>query len=78
MDFVHAQIATGLTLRILTVIDTFSRFSPAVVPRFGSQAPDVIEVPDRICGEVGYPASIRVASSSPETSTCGRTRRASC
>lgn len=34
MDFVHDQLATGSKLRILTLIDTFSRFSPAVVPRF--------------------------------------------
>lgn len=60
MDFVHDQLATGSKLRILTVIDTFSRFSPAVVPRFSFRAPDVIEVLDRVCGEVGYPASIRV------------------
>ena len=60
MDFVHDQLATGSKLRILTVIDTYSRFSPAVVPRFSFRAPDVIEVLDRVCSEVGYPASIRV------------------
>ncbi|GHH06884.1 hypothetical protein GCM10008023_00340 [Sphingomonas glacialis] len=60
MDFVHDQLATGSKLRILTVIDTFSRFSPAVVPRFSFRAPDVIAVLDRVCGGVGYPASIRV------------------
>ena len=60
MDFIYDQLATGSKLRILTVIDTFSRFSPAVVPRFSFRAPDVIEVLDRVCGEVGYPASIRV------------------
>lgn len=45
MDFVHDQLATGSKLRILKVIDTFSRFSPAVVAacscvpcsRFGSE-----------------------------------------
>jgi putative transposase len=31
MDFVHDQLATGPKLRILTIVDTFSRFSPAVV-----------------------------------------------
>jgi putative transposase len=60
MDFVHDQLATGSKLRILTVVDTFSRFSPAVVPRFGFRAPDVIEVLERVCSEVGYPGSIRV------------------
>jgi putative transposase len=60
MDFVHDQLATGSKLRILAVVDTFSWFSPAVVPRFRLRAPDVIEVLERVCSEVGYPASIRV------------------
>jgi hypothetical protein len=29
MDFVHDQLATGRKLRVLTIVDTFSRFSPA-------------------------------------------------
>ena len=29
MDFVHDQLATGQKIRVLTVVDTFSRFSPA-------------------------------------------------
>jgi len=33
MDFVHDQLATGRKIRILTVVDTFSRFSPAVDAR---------------------------------------------
>jgi putative transposase len=60
MDFVHDQLATGPKLRVLTVVDTFSRYSPAVVPRFRFRAPDVIDVLERVCAEVGYPASIRV------------------
>jgi putative transposase len=60
MDFVHDQLATGPKLRILTVVDTFSRFSPAVEPRFRFRAPDVIDVLERVCAEVGYPTSIRV------------------
>lgn len=34
MDFVHDQLATGRKLRILTIVDTFSRYSPATDPRF--------------------------------------------
>ena len=60
MDFVHDQLATGPKLRILTVVDTFSRFSPAVVPRFNLRAADVVEVLERICCEGGYLAAIRV------------------
>ncbi|CCW19812.1 Mobile element protein [Sphingobium indicum BiD32] len=59
MDFVHDQLATGSKLRILTVVDTFSRFSPAVVPRFRFRAPDAIELLERVCAQVGHPASIR-------------------
>jgi hypothetical protein len=33
MDFVHDQLASGRKLRVLTIIDTFSRFSPAIEPR---------------------------------------------
>ena len=33
MDFVHDQLATGQKIRVLTVVDTFSRFSPALDPR---------------------------------------------
>jgi putative transposase len=39
MDFVHDQLATGRKHRILTVVDTYSRFSPAIDPRFGVYLP---------------------------------------
>jgi putative transposase len=38
MDFVHDQLATGRKLRVLTIVDIFSRFSPALEPRFGLAA----------------------------------------
>lgn len=60
MAIVHDQVATGSKLFILTAVDTFSRFSPAVVPQFRCRAPDVIEVLERVCNEGGYWASIRV------------------
>jgi len=34
MDFVHDQLATGKKIRVLTGVDTFSRFSPILDPRF--------------------------------------------
>ena len=60
MDFVHDQLATGRKIRILTVVDTFSRFSPATDPRFSYKGRDVVETLDRVCQQVGYPKSIRV------------------
>jgi putative transposase len=60
MDFVHDQLATGRKIRILTVVDTFSRFSPAVDPRFSYRGEDVVRTLERICNTVGYPQAIRV------------------
>lgn len=34
MDFVHDQLATGGKIRVLTIVYSFSRFSPAVDARF--------------------------------------------
>ena len=40
MDFVHDQLATGRKIRLLTVVDTFSRFSPAIDPRLSYRGED--------------------------------------
>jgi putative transposase len=34
MDFVHDQLATGKKLRVLTVVDTFSRYVPVLDVRY--------------------------------------------
>jgi putative transposase len=60
MDFVHDQLATGRKLRVLTVVDTFSRFSPVLDARFSCRGEDVVATLDRICAEVGFPRTIRV------------------
>jgi putative transposase len=60
MDFVHDQLATGRKLRVLTILDIFSRFSPALEPRFNFSGADVVRVLEGICKEVGFPAAIRV------------------
>lgn len=60
MDFVHDQLATGRRLRVLTIIDTWLRFSPAVDPRFSYRGEDVVATLERVCREHGYPQSIRV------------------
>jgi putative transposase len=43
MDFVHDQLATGRKIRILTVVDTFTRIAPIIDPKFSYKAEDVIE-----------------------------------
>ena len=60
MDFVHDQLATGRKLRVLTVVDIFSKFSPVIDPRFSYRAEDVVSTLERVCRTVGYPQSIRV------------------
>jgi putative transposase len=60
MDFVHDQLATGRKLRILTIVDTFSRFSPALVPRLTLRGADAVVVLERVGPEVGLPSAIRV------------------
>jgi putative transposase len=42
------------------VVDTFSRFSPAVDPRFSYKGEDVVLTLERVCKNIGYPKSIRV------------------
>jgi putative transposase len=60
MDFVHDQLATGRKIRVLTVVDTFSRYSPVLDPRFSYRGEDVVATLDRVCGQIGYPKTIRV------------------
>ena len=60
MDFVHDQLAMGRKIRVLTVVDIFSRYSPIIDPRFSYRAEDVVESLDRACARLGYPKTIRV------------------
>ena len=60
MDFVHDQLATGRKLRVLTVVDTFSRYAPVIDPRFSYRGENVVETLERVCAAVGYPKAIRV------------------
>ena len=82
MDFVHDQLATGRKIRVLTIVDTFSRFSPAVDPRFSYRGEDVVLTLERICKTVGYPKTIRVDQGSEFVSRVisisGLTKRALC
>ena len=55
-----ARELSTLTMRVLTIVDTFSRYSPALEPRFSFRGTDVVEVPERVGREMGLPATIRV------------------
>ena len=60
MDFVHDQLATGKKLRVLTVVDTFSRYAPVIDPRFTYRGEDVVQTLEKVCSKAGYPSTIRV------------------
>lgn len=60
MDFVHDQLATGFKISLLTVVNAFSRFSPAVDARFSYRGEDAVLTLERVCAAVGYLATIRV------------------
>jgi putative transposase len=80
MDFVHDQLATGRKIRVLTIVDTFSHFLPAVDPRFSYRGEDVVLTRERICKTVGYPrrsASTKDRNLSPSISTSGLIKKAS-
>lgn len=64
MDFVQDQLATSRKLRILTIVDTRSRYCPATDPRLTYRGEDVVQTLERICGKIGYPRTIRVDNGS--------------
>ena len=60
MDFVHDQLATGRKIRVLTVVDTYSRYAPVIDPRFSYRGEDVVQTLEKVCARTGYPGTIRV------------------
>jgi putative transposase len=49
MDFVHNHLARDKKLRVLTVMDTFSRYVPVLDARFSYRGEDVVATLDRTC-----------------------------
>jgi putative transposase len=60
MDFVHDQLFDGRKIRVLTIVDTFTRLSPAIDARQNYRGCDVVETLERVACELGYPKTIRV------------------
>lgn len=60
IDFVHDQLVIGTKICVLTIVDTFSRYSLALVLKLQFRAPDVIEVLERVGAEIGLPGTIRL------------------
>jgi putative transposase len=60
MDFVHDQLFDGRPIRMLTVVDQYSRLSPLIEPRMRFGGRDVVAALERITRLTGAPASITV------------------
>jgi putative transposase len=60
MDFVHDQLFDGTRFRILTIVDTFTRLSPAIDARQNFRGGDVVETLERVSRQLGYPKTIRL------------------
>jgi len=60
MDFVSDQHFDGTTLRILTIVDVFARFSPAIDARKSYRADDVVNTLERVTRKYGVCKEIRV------------------
>lgn len=60
MNFVHDQLATAKKLRVLTNVDTFSRYVPVLDVRYSYRGEDVVATLDRMGRTGGYPKTIRV------------------
>lgn len=60
MDFMSDQLFDGTRLRILTIVDAFTRFSPAIDARKSYRADDVVNTLERVTRKYGVPKEIRV------------------
>lgn len=47
-------------MNALTAVDTYSRYVPALDPRFSDRGEDADETLKRVCRQFGYPKTIRV------------------
>ena len=58
MDFVSDRLEDGRRFRVLTIIDQYHRYSPALVPALSFSGARVVEELDRIARRSGYPRAI--------------------
>lgn len=60
MDFLSDQLFDGSKIRILTIVDAFSKVSPAIDVRRRYKGADVVDTLERVTAAHGLPKSIRV------------------
>lgn len=59
MDFVMDQLANGNRLKLLTIVDDFTKESVEIVAGRSITGEDLTEILDRVCLFRGFPAAIR-------------------
>jgi putative transposase len=64
MDFVMDRLSAGQCFRMLTLVDNFSRVSPAIEVDFSLNGKRVVEVLERLKLTVGLPKTIKVDNGS--------------
>ena len=60
LDFLHDQLFDGRKIRVVTILDTFTRHAPAVEPRLSFRGADVVATLERVRKGIGFPETIRV------------------
>jgi putative transposase len=60
MEFVHDQLFDGRKVRVLTIVDIFTRLSPAIDVQQNYRGADVVATLERVPRELGYPKTIRL------------------
>lgn len=60
MDFLSDQLFNGAKIRVLAIVDAYSRFSPAIDVRQRYKGADVVATLERVTARYGMPKSIRV------------------
>lgn len=60
MDFLSDQLFDGRKIRVLTIVDNFTRLSPAIDVRLSYRGADVVSTLERVSGVYGRPKRIRV------------------
>ena len=60
MDFISDQLFNGRRIRILTMVDAFTRISPAIDVRYSYRGSDVVDTLERVTDELSTPKTIRV------------------
>ncbi len=59
MDFMHDRLADHRKIRLLTMVDLYTRECVALEVAAGFRSADVVRVLNRVCGERAYPKVIR-------------------